>query len=128
MAYPNFVHRSVAAAIRRAAPAGIVALGLLSLAPATLAQSTGADPIQAPRVDTNEGFGSSDANSDGFGGTGSPFDLIHRAMSANDRSPGEFSRQYRGHISTEADSFRTLQQDALRRQQAQPEAPEVVAP
>ncbi|MGB6014994.1 MAG: hypothetical protein WBG32_09715 [Nodosilinea sp.] len=120
MAYPTFVSRPVAAAI--------ATLGLLCLAPAALAQSTSTDPTSAPRVDTNEGFGSSDANGGLFGESASPFDLIHRAVLMNDRNSSDFRRQHRGRISDEASNFRTLQQDALRRQQAPTAAPEVVAP
>lgn len=123
MAYPNFCSRPVAAAI--------AAASLLALAPAALAQSTATDPSRTPRVDTNEGFGDSDANGGIFGESSSPFDLIHRAVLMNDRTPSEFSRQHRGRISNEALHFRTLQQDALRRQQPQPTQPEatgVVAP
>jgi hypothetical protein len=120
MAYPTFVSRPVAAAI--------AALGLLVLAPAALAQSTGTDPTRAPRVDANEGFGTTDAGGGLFGESASPFDLIHRAVLMNDRSSSDFRRQHRGRISDEATNFRTLQQDALRRQQDQTEAPEMVAP
>lgn len=121
MASSAFVSRPVAAAI--------ATLGLLCLAPAALAQSTtGTDPASTPRVDTNEGFGSSDANSGLFGESASPFELIHRAVLMNERSSSDFRRQHRGRLSDEASNFRTLQQDALRRQQAQTEASEVVAP
>ncbi len=117
MASPNSVFRPAAAAI--------AALALLSLAPAALAQSTSTDPTRAPRVDTNEGFGNTDANSGLFGENASPFDLIHRAVLMNDRNSSDFSRQHRGRISTEAENFRTLQQNALRQQQPAIEAPEV---
>lgn len=120
MASPNCLSRPLAAAI--------AAASLLVLAPAALAQSTATDPSRTPRVDTNEGFGDSDANGGIFGESASPFDLIHRAVLMNDRSPTDFSRQHRGRISDEASNFRTLQQDALRRQQTQPEASEVAAP
>ncbi|MBD2114535.1 MULTISPECIES: hypothetical protein [Cyanophyceae] len=123
MAYPNFLSRPVAAVI--------AAASLLVLAPAALAQSTATDPSRTPRVDTNEGFGDSDANDGIFGESSSPFDLIHRAVLMNDRSSTDFSRQHRGRISDEALNFRTLQQDALRRQQPQPaqtEATEVITP
>ncbi|PZV02623.1 MAG: hypothetical protein DCF32_14875 [Leptolyngbya sp.] len=104
---------------------------MLVLAPAALAQSTATDPSSTPRVDTNEGFSDSDANGGLFGESSSPFDLIHRAVLMNDRTPSDFSRQHRGRISNEASNFRTLQQDALRRQQSQstqPEITEVIAP
>ncbi|MGB3200980.1 MAG: hypothetical protein WBA99_08755 [Nodosilinea sp.] len=122
MASSAFVSRSVAAAI--------ATLGLFCLAPAALAQSTtGTDPASTPRVDPNEGFGNTDANSGLFGENASPFELIHRAVLMNDRSPSDFRRQHRGRMSDEASSFRTRQQDALRRQQVTPTAaPEVVAP
>ncbi|MBD2230184.1 hypothetical protein [Phormidium tenue] len=112
MAYPIFSPKPVAVAI--------AAASLLVLAPAALAQSTATDPSRTPRVDTNEGFGDSDANGGIFGESSSPFDLIHRAVLMNDRSPSDFSRQHRGRISDEALNFRTLQQNALRRQQSQP--------
>ncbi len=112
MAYPNFLPRPVAAAI--------AAASLLILAPAALAQSTATDPSRTPRVDTNEGFGDSDANGGIFGESSSPFDLIHRAVLMNERSSTDFSRQHRGRISDEALNFRTLQQDAMRRQQTPP--------
>ncbi|MBW4484101.1 MAG: hypothetical protein KME14_16310 [Tildeniella torsiva UHER 1998/13D] len=120
MAYPIFTSRPLAAAI--------AAASLLVMAPAALAQSTATDPSRTPRVDTNEGFGDSDANGGIFGESSSPFDLIHRAVLMNDRTPSDFSRQHRGRISNEASNFRTLQQDALRRQQTQPEAADVTAP
>jgi hypothetical protein len=123
MAYPNLLPRPVAVAI--------AAVSLLILAPAALAQSTATDPSSAPRVDTNEGFGDSEANGGLFGDSSSPFELIHRAVLMNDRTPTDFSRQHRGRISNEASNFRTLQQDALRRQQSQTpqtEATEGIAP
>lgn len=120
MASPNFLSRPMAVAV--------AAASLLVLAPAALAQSTATDPSRAPRVDTNEGFGDSDANGGIFGESSSPFDLIHRAVLMNDRTPGEFSRQHRGRISDEASNFRTLREDALRRQQTQPAAVEVTVP
>lgn len=123
MAYPNFFSRPVAAAI--------AAASLLVLAPAALAQSTATDPSRTPRADTNEGFGDTDANGGIFGESSSPFDLIHRAVLMNDRTPSDFSHQHRGRISDEALNFRTLQQDAMRRQQPQPiqtEATEVITP
>ncbi|MBD1873898.1 hypothetical protein H6F75_10415 [Nodosilinea sp. FACHB-131] len=120
MAYPSFLSRPVAVAI--------AAASLLVLAPAALAQSTDTDPTRTPRVDTNEGFGDSDANGGIFGESSSPFDLIHRAVLMNERSSTDFSRQHRGRISDEALNFRTLQQNALRRQQPQIEATEVITP
>lgn len=120
MAYPNFLSRPVAVAIAAAT--------LLVLAPTALAQSTATDPTRTPRVDTNEGFGDSDANGGIFGESSSPFDLIHRAVLMNERSSTDFSRQHRGRISDEALNFRTLQQNALRRQQPQPEVTEVITP
>ena len=120
MAYPNFFSRPVVAAI--------AAASLLILAPAALAQSTATDPSRTPRADTNEGFGDSDANGGIFGESSSPFDLIHRAVLANDRSPNDFSRQHRGRISDEALNFRTLQHNALRRQQPQPSQAEATEP
>ncbi|WP_035986087.1 hypothetical protein [Leptolyngbya sp. KIOST-1] len=121
MAYPKYLSQSVAAAI--------AALGLLSLAPAALAQSTtGTDPTQAPRVNAAEGFGSSDASGGLFGESGSPFDLIHRAVLMNERSVSDFRRQHRGRIGTEADNFRTLQQEAIQRQQLQTQPADMVAP
>ncbi|PSR17896.1 hypothetical protein C8255_10190 [filamentous cyanobacterium CCP3] len=118
MAYPTSISRPVAAAI--------AALALLSLAPAALAQSTSTDPTRAPRVDPNEGFGNTDANSGLFGENASPFDLIHRAVLMNDRSASDFSRQHRGRIDSAAEQFRVLQQNAVREQQAGSEAPEVI--
>jgi hypothetical protein len=96
----------------------VVAFGFLALAPAALAQSTGTDPNSAPRVDASEGFGSAEPSGGAFGDSGSLFDLIHRATLANDRTPGEFSRQHRGRISDETANYRTLQQEALQRQSA----------
>ncbi|MBW4463164.1 MAG: hypothetical protein KME47_23425 [Nodosilinea sp. WJT8-NPBG4] len=120
MAYLNFLSRPVTVAI--------AAASLLVLAPAALAQSAATDPSRTPRVDTNEGFGDSDANGGIFGESSSPFDLIHRAVLMNERTPTDFSRQHRGRISNEALNFRTLQQNALRRQQPQVEATEVITP
>ena len=125
MASPNFSSRSVVAAVRKAVPAGIAAFGLLALAaPMALAQSTSIDPARAPRVNAGEGFGSSDASNGVFGDSASPFDLIHRAVLMNDRSPSDFSREHRGRITDAANNFRIQQQNELRRE-AQPVAPEV---
>lgn len=120
MADPNFASRPVAAAL--------AVFGLLALAPAALAQSTATDPTRAPRVDAGEGFGTSDANGGIFGESASPFDLIHRAVLMNGRTSSDFSRQHRGRMSDEASNFRTLQQNALRRQQAPAAPPEAVVP
>ncbi|MFQ4137541.1 hypothetical protein PGN35_014585 [Nodosilinea sp. PGN35] len=120
MAYPSFVFRPAAAAT--------AVLGLLALAPVALAQSTATDPTRAPRVDASEGFGTSDASGGLFGESASPFDLIHRAVLMNGRTSSDFSRQHRGRISNEASNFRTLQQDALRRQQAPVATPEATVP
>lgn len=118
MAYPNFVSLPIAAAV--------AAFGLFTLVPAALAQSTGTDPANAPRVNTDEGFSSPDSGGGIFSDSTSPLDLINRAILANDRSPSDFRRQHRNQISTEADNFRTLQQDALRRQQSQSGAPDTI--
>lgn len=118
MAYPSFVSRVVAAAV--------VAFGGLTLAPAALAQSTGTDPADAPRVNTDEGFSSPDSGGGIFSDSTSPLDLINRAVLANDRSPSDFRRQHRNQINDQANTFRTLQQDALRRQQAQSGASETI--
>ena len=127
MAYPHLQPSSIFAAFRRAIPAGIAAFGLLALAPTVMAQATGADPTDTPRVDTNEGFGSTDSSGGIFGESSSPFDLIHRAVLMNETSLSDFNRQHRGRITSEAANYRTLQQEALRRQ-AQPEAVESPTP
>jgi hypothetical protein len=100
---------------------------LLAVAPAALAQSTGTDPTRAPRVDAAEGFGTTEAGGL-FGESGSPFDLIHRAVLMNGTSLEDYSRQQQGQLSDEAASFRQRQQEALRQQQAQPTPPESAAP
>ncbi|WP_017298190.1 hypothetical protein [Nodosilinea nodulosa] len=109
MAYLSFLSRSAAVAI--------AAFSLL--APAALAQTAGTDPDQPVRVNADEGFTSADDTNNVFGDSSSPFDLIHRAVLANDRTPSDFRREHRNQINAEASNFRTLQQDALRRQQAQ---------
>jgi hypothetical protein len=106
----------------RPVAAALATLGLLALAPGVWAQSNSSDPSEAPRVDADEGFASPDS-SGGFGGSASPFDLIHRAVLSNGTSMEDFNRQQRGHLNTEADNFRSLQQEALR-QQPSPEAVE----
>lgn len=113
MRYPLQIVRSAAA---------LATLGFLTLATGAQAQTATADPAQAPRVNAGEGFGNTDTNANSFGGL-NPFDLIHRATLLNGTSMEDFSRQQRGHISTEAANFRMLQQEALQRQQAQPQAP-----
>ncbi|WOD38034.1 hypothetical protein [Nodosilinea sp. E11] len=110
--------------LSRPIAAAIAAVGLLSLAPAALAQSAaGTDPTRAPRVNAAEGFGTTDTSGGIFGDNASPFDLIHRVTLMNGTSMSDFSRQHRGRISNEAQNFQTLREQALRRQ-AQPEATE----
>lgn len=120
MTYPRQLSRSVAA-MCKAIPVGIAALGLLNLTSTALAQSTtSTDPTRAPRVDAAEGFSSNDASGGLFGESGSAFNLIHRAVLMNERSLTDFSRQHRGRINSEATNFQNLQREALQRQ-AQPE-------
>jgi hypothetical protein len=118
MASPTSFSRSLTAAL--------ATLGLLALAPATLAQST--DPGRTPRVNATDGFGSSEAAGGLFGESSSPFDLIHRAVLMNSTSQQDFNRMQRGHFNNEAANFRLRQQEALRQQQQPPlqPTPEVI--
>jgi hypothetical protein len=101
------------------AGAGVLALlGVMATMPSALAQTTSTDPAQTPVVDTNEGFGTTDSSSGVFGESGSPFDLIHRAVLMNEMSLSDFSRQHQNRMSNEAANFRVLQQEAIRRQAA----------
>lgn len=100
----------------------ITALGVV--APSALAQSipTG-DPMASPVVDPNAGFNNNESSENPFGGnTNSPLDLIHRALLMNDMSLSDFTRQNQNRMATEAANFRALQQEAIRRQQADLEA------
>ncbi len=116
MAYPKRLSRPLAAAIS----------AMALLAPAALAQSTtGTDPANTHRVDAAEGFGSSDASGGVFGEGGNAFDLIHRVTLMNGTTIGDFSRQHRGRMSSEAANFQALREAALRRQ-AQSETLEIV--
>ncbi|NJL49361.1 MAG: hypothetical protein HC929_20345 [Leptolyngbyaceae cyanobacterium SM2_5_2] len=96
-------------------------LGLAVAMPAAWAQAQSINPDGDTVVDPNAGFGSTDGSSGLFGEGSSPFDLIHRAVLMNEMSLSDFSRQHQNRISTEAANFRSLQQEALRRQAA-PEA------
>jgi hypothetical protein len=101
------------------AGAGVLALlGVMATMPSALAQTTSTDPAQTPVVNTNEGFGTTDSSSGVFGESGSPFDLIHRAVLMNEMSLSDFSRQHQNRMSNEAANFRVLQQEAIRRQAA----------
>lgn len=113
MAYPNLLSRPIAAAL--------ATLGVLTLASGAWAQTTtSTDPGQAPQVNAAEGFGDTESNGGLFGESGSPFDIIHRAVLMNDITMEDFSRQQRGHFDNEAANFRELQQEALQ-QQSQPQ-------
>ncbi|QQE66109.1 hypothetical protein GFS31_28060 [Leptolyngbya sp. BL0902] len=112
-------------AIQHSLAAGVGLLTVLGLtAPTVLAQSTAtSDPTAPPVVNPGAGFGTNESSDNPFGGnTNSPFDLIHRAVLMNEMSLSDFSRIHQNRMSTEAANFRTLQQEALRRQQAGLEA------
>ncbi|HSM81959.1 MAG TPA: hypothetical protein VLS96_09740 [Nodosilinea sp.] len=94
----------------------VAVLGVLAAAPGALAQTAEVDPAEPPRVDAGTGFTSAEDRGDVFGESANPFDLIHRAVLMNETSLNDFSRQHRGRMSNEASNFRTLQQEALRRQ------------
>ena len=121
MAYPNRQCRPISATIRNLVPIGVATFGLMALVPAALAQDTGTDPTNTPRVDANEGFGSSESSGNIFGEGTSALQLIHRAVLMNETSMSDFSRQQRNRINDAAATYRTLQRDAFSRQ-AQPEA------
>lgn len=97
----------------------LAAAGLLVSAPVVLAQATGSDPTSVPVVDTNAGFNDPDSGGGNlFNDASGPMDLIHRAVLMNEMSLSDYSRQQQGRISTEAANFRTLQQEAIRQQEA----------
>jgi hypothetical protein len=101
--------------------AGMGLVAVLMAAPSALAQSPipTSDPTAPVVVDPNEGFGTNESSDNPFGGnTNSPFDLIHRAVLMNEMSLSDFSRMHQNRMSTEAANFRTLQQEAIRQQQA----------
>ncbi|MGF1567932.1 MAG: hypothetical protein ACFCVD_07655 [Nodosilinea sp.] len=116
MAYLTQISRPLAGAL--------ATLGVLSATPIALAQSTGADPTAVPTVDTGTGFTSPEGSSAGLDDSGSVLDLIHRAVLMNGLSISDFNRQQRQHIESEANNFRTLQQEAIRQQAAQDAAAE----
>jgi hypothetical protein len=96
----------------------LAALGLVVVVPGVWAQAQTVNPDGDTVVDPNAGFGSTDGSNGLFGESSSPFDLIHRAVLMNEMSLSDFSRQHQNRISTEATNFRTLQQEAIRRQAA----------
>ena len=96
--------------------AGLAIAALLTLPTQTLAQTTGTDPNAAPVIDPNAGFNNTEAGGGAFGESGSPFDLIHRAVLMNGMSLSDFSNQNQNRMATEAANFRQQQQEALRRQ------------
>jgi hypothetical protein len=96
--------------------ASLAIAALLGLPTQALAQATGTDPNARPVVDINTGFNNSDAGGGAFGESGSPFDLIHRAVLMNGTSLSDFSNQNQNRMTTEAANFRQQQQEALRRQ------------
>lgn len=101
--------------------AGMGLVAVLMAAPSALAQSPipTSDPTAPVVVNPNEGFGTNESSDNPFGGnTNSPFDLIHRAVLMNEMSLSDFSRMHQNRMSTEAANFRTLQQEAIRQQQA----------
>ncbi|TVP66055.1 MAG: hypothetical protein EA342_12855 [Leptolyngbya sp. LCM1.Bin17] len=107
MAYPSKLLPTLAGSL--------AVLGVVVAAPTALATDT--DPNRAPVVDTNTGFGSSDSRGGGlFGESSNPMDLLHRAVLMNETSLSDFSRQNQGRMTTEADRFRSLQQEAMRQQ------------
>jgi hypothetical protein len=107
MAYPSKLLPTLAGSL--------AVLGAVVAVPTALATDT--DPNRAPVVDTNTGFGSSDSRGGGlFGESSNPMDLLHRAVLMNETSLSDFSRQNQGRMTTEADRFRSLQQEAMRQQ------------
>lgn len=89
--------------------------------PATRPSATVLSPSGSQVVDPNAGFGRTEASQGMFGEAGSPFDLIHRAVLANPTSLSDFSRQHNNRMLREAESFRLMQQEAIRNQ-ATPDA------
>jgi hypothetical protein len=86
----------------------LVGTVLLSAMPA-IAQSTNSDALQRT--------GSSDQDPNAFGDTGlDMFDLIHRAQQGAIRNPYEFSQEQQTNINSEAENFRTRQQEAFQQQ------------
>jgi hypothetical protein len=81
-----------------------------------LPAATTTDSSGAPVVDTNAGFGNTEASQGLFGESSSPFDLIHRAVLMNEMSLSDFSRQHQNRVSREAANFRVMQQEAIRQQ------------
>ncbi|MBU6228378.1 MAG: hypothetical protein KGQ93_01620 [Cyanobacteria bacterium REEB459] len=101
---------------------------LVALTPVALAQSASTDPRAEPVVDPNTGFTSADSGNGLFGQSSSPFDLIHRAVLMNDMSLSDFSHQHQNRMSSEAASFRQQQQQVLKGQSTQGQAPLPVSP
>lgn len=71
------------------------------------AQSTTADPLED--FQTQDGGTNPFDASDGNGAQSGIYNLIHRMMLSNGTTMDEFSRQRQENISTEAESFRTIQ-------------------
>ncbi|MGF1523681.1 MAG: hypothetical protein ACFBSF_15295 [Leptolyngbyaceae cyanobacterium] len=96
-------------------PVSLLLIGTLASAGAVLTADV-AMAQTASEVDPLEGFETDDDGADFFGEGSSPFDAIHRAILTPSMSAGEFQQQQQESISTEAESFRLRQQEALRQQ------------
>lgn len=91
----------------------LIGVGPLMFGNAAIAQSGDIDPL--------EGLGTDDDGADAFGGSNSPFELIHRAILAPSMSGEEFFQYQNQLLTDEASDFRQRQQEALR-QQTTPES------
>lgn len=86
----------------------LVGFGLMTLAPAAIAQTADGelDPLEGLSVeDGGDGFGADD-----------PFNLIHRAILNPSMTSEDFQRQQQQRLNTEADAFRQRQREALQQQ------------
>lgn len=88
-------------------------LGLFGAATSSFAQTSGSGATSP-----NDGYMSPEGNNDLFSDPSGPMDLIHRAILMNNMSLSDFRAQQGNRISTEADRFRQLQQEAIRNQQS----------
>lgn len=93
---------------------GLLTVSLLGVA---LAFNPGVVSAQSSDIDPLEGLGTDDDGSGPFGGGDDPFDLFHRAVLAPSMGRDEFQEQQQRAITSEAESFRLRQQEALRQQE-----------
>ena len=97
---------------KRAFAVSFAVLGLLGAATSSFAQTPGSG-VASP----NDGYMSPEGSNDFFNDPSGPMDLIHRAILMNNMSLSDFRAQQGDRISTEADRFRQLQQEAIRNRQ-----------